>query len=189
MTKQELRDKYLTLRRQFSESEVDAKCRAITEAFFDEFDLSALTCVHVFLPIAHHKEVDTWRIIKKLWKAHSGIRTVVPKMEEGFSMTTCLLKKDTELEENKLKVPEPKVPYVVDEKEIDMVLVPMIICDTSGNRVGYGKGYYDTFFQKCRPDVLKVGLSLFGPVEAIADVDEWDEPLDFCVTPEKVFSF
>ena len=70
-----------------------------------------------------------------------------------------------------------------------MVLVPLLCFDESGHRVGYGKGFYDRFLTKCRPDTQKVGLSYFPPVKEITDADSFDIRLDLCLTPEKVWRF
>ena len=68
--------------------------------------------------------------------------------------------------------------------------MPLLAFDTLGNRVGYGKGYYDTFLNKCRKETVKIGLSFFGAEnEQITDVNENDVKLDYCITPEKVYEF
>ena len=78
---------------------------------------------------------------------------------------------------------------LIDEKEIDLVLVPLLCFDKKGFRVGYGKGFYDRFLSKCRSDVLKIGLSYFKPVEKIEDVRDFDVALDYCITPKGVWHF
>jgi 5-formyltetrahydrofolate cyclo-ligase len=134
--------------------------------------------------------VNTWHIIRRLWKEYPGIKTVVPKMTgDDHQMVSCLLDATTRLTTTRYAVPEPQNPQEVDEALIDIVLAPMLVCDRSGNRVGYGKGYYDTFFKKCRKDVVKTGLSFFEPVTAIDDVAAWDERLDQCITPLQVYRF
>ena len=67
--------------------------------------------------------------------------------------------------------------------------MPLLCFDAAGHRVGYGKGFYDKFLSKCRPDCTKIGLSYFPPVEAIAATGGHDIMLDICVTPEKTYQF
>jgi 5-formyltetrahydrofolate cyclo-ligase len=69
------------------------------------------------------------------------------------------------------------------------VLIPLLAFDKKGNRVGFGKGYYDKFLVHCKPTVLKVGLSFFDPVDEIEDIIGIDIPLDFCVTPKAIHFF
>ena len=65
----------------------------------------------------------------------------------------------------------------------------MLYCDNQGNRVGYGKGFYDMFFSKIDHNALKVGVGFFPPEALISDVSEQDIPLDYLVTPTEVLSF
>jgi len=77
----------------------------------------------------------------------------------------------------------------VDEEKIQVVFIPLLAFDLLGNRVGYGKGYYDTFLKNCNDSILKIGLSLFEAEKEIIDIHENDVPLNFCVTPEQVYEF
>ena len=70
-----------------------------------------------------------------------------------------------------------------------MVLTPLLAFDKKGNRVGFGKGYYDKFFSQCRSDVIKIGLSFFEAEDLIDDINSYDIPLNFCVTPQTVYRF
>jgi 5-formyltetrahydrofolate cyclo-ligase len=72
---------------------------------------------------------------------------------------------------------------------IDVVFVPLLAYDKQGNRVGYGKGFYDKFLSLCKPEVVKIGLSFFEPEDLIDDVFENDVKLDYCVTSERVICF
>jgi 5-formyltetrahydrofolate cyclo-ligase len=74
-------------------------------------------------------------------------------------------------------------------EEIDLVFVPLLCVDKKGNRVGYGKGYYDKFLKECRRDIIKIGFSYFEPVEKIDDVNRYDVKLNYCITPESFYSF
>ena len=96
---------------------------------------------------------------------------------------------DTIFQANDINILEPLESEVVDPQHIDLVLVPMLICDVKGSRVGYGKGYYDRYLSRCKPSCIKVGLSYFEPVARISDADEFDVPLDFCITPQKAYVF
>ena len=70
-----------------------------------------------------------------------------------------------------------------------MVFVPLLAFDEKGNRVGYGKGFYDKFLAECKPEILKIGVSFFEPENIIPDVLNTDIQLDLCITPTKVYNF
>ena len=55
--------------------------------------------------------------------------------------------------------------------------------------MGYGKGFYDQFLKQCKPDVLKIGLSFFEPIQTIEDIFEGDILLDYCVFPDYITTF
>ena len=74
------------------------------------------------------------------------------------------------------------LPKMVDDQK----LMHFLLTD---NRVGYGKGFYDIFLKECNPNVVKIGLSLFEAEEIIDDISPNDVPLDYCVTPNKVYTF
>jgi 5-formyltetrahydrofolate cyclo-ligase len=79
--------------------------------------------------------------------------------------------------------PNPQTCQKVPITDIDLVIIPLLAFDASGNRVGYGKGFYDRFLQDCRPDTLKIGVCLDEPVQRIDDVEAHDIPLDLCISP------
>ena len=83
--------------------------------------------------------------------------------------------------------PEPTDNLFVSPQQIDLVLIPLLVFDQRGYRVGYGKGFYDRFLAQCRPDAQKIGLSLEPPVTVIDDVDDYDVALDGCVMPDGVW--
>ncbi|MFT7351177.1 MAG: 5-formyltetrahydrofolate cyclo-ligase [Flavobacterium sp.] len=77
----------------------------------------------------------------------------------------------------------------INSTKIDVVFVPLLAFDLQGNRVGYGKGFYDKFLANCKPTTIKIGISFFEAEEKISDVFAKDVKLDYCITPEKVYSF
>ena len=86
-------------------------------------------------------------------------------------------------------IPEPASGEIWQPDTIDLVLVPLLIADIKGNRVGYGGGYYDRFLQRTKPELLKVGICFFEPVESITDTAQFDVPLSCCITPQGLYEF
>lgn len=86
-------------------------------------------------------------------------------------------------------IPEPVGGTVLKPTDLDIILLPLVAFDLQGNRVGYGKGFYDRYLLNCRPDCLKVGISLFDPVELIEDAENHDIPLDIAICPAKMYDF
>jgi len=190
MTKAELRKTFLDRRGSLSVAERVARSRLIADRFFEKFDLSSVKNFHCFISIEKFNEVDTSPILQKIWDEYPAIRTFAPRLErDAGELRSHVYRPETKLVENVWGIREPASEESVDSSEIDLVIVPLLCFDERGYRVGYGKGFYDKFLAKCRPDCLKVGLSFFPPVGRIGDIDEYDIPLDQCVTPETVYDF
>jgi 5-formyltetrahydrofolate cyclo-ligase len=190
MTKAELRKIYLARQRNLSHSEHLEKSRQIAADFFRMFDLKNVRFLHGFLPIEKNREVDTWLVFQKIWRDFPYITTVTSIIDfEKIVLESVAFSAGTKLVFNKWGILEPSGGAPIEPGKIDVVLTPLLAFDERGFRVGYGKGYYDKFFSHCRADVLKIGLSYFPPIEEISDVHELDVKLDFCITPEEIFSF
>ena len=86
-------------------------------------------------------------------------------------------------------IPEPVGGTIVKPTDFDIVLIPLLAFDKNGQRVGYGKGFYDRYLLNCRPDCLKIGISLFDPVDLIEEVESHDIPLDIAICPAKLYDF
>ena len=181
MNKEELRILYLKKRKTLAN--VSSLSEELCDAFFLKVDLAKVYVVHVFLPIKNKYEVDTWPIVKRLWKEYPHIKVVVPVTDfSTHSMLSVEINSESVIIENSYGIPEPPVEEVFDNKLIDLVITPLLVSDMSGYRVGYGAGFYDRFFsQNCRRDVIKIGLSFFKPVIKISNVDKFDVPLDRCI--------
>jgi 5-formyltetrahydrofolate cyclo-ligase len=100
-----------------------------------------------------------------------------------------LLTDNTKFRKNEYNIPEPVDGIEVPISKVDVVFVPLLAFDTKGNRVGYGKGFYDKFLSQCQPETIKIGLSFFDAEEEIVDVFQDDIRLNYCVTPNKIYNF
>ncbi len=187
MNKTELRVKYKALRQSLSEDEVEEMSVAIANKVL-ELTIWDKTYFHVFLPITEQKEVNTECILHLLSGKDKEI--VVSKSDfASRNMTHFLLTDNTKIKKNKYNIPEPIDGIEVPVTKIDVVFAPLLAFDSRGNRVGYGKGFYDNFLSECKAETIKIGLSFFESETSIADVYENDVKLDYCVTPKKIYTF
>lgn len=190
MNKTELRKKYLQKRSLLSKQEYSDLNQDLVRNFFQSIDLSQVYNLHLFLPIADKHEVNTFPIREKIDNDYPQIQLITSISNfTTHHLLSCQLHRGAYLKPNCWGIPEPETVIPFPDHKIDMVLVPLLAFDLKGNRVGYGKGFYDRFFTKCKPEVVKVGLSLFEAEEQIDDVFGGDVRLDFCVSPQKVYRF
>ena len=187
MLKKELRQKYKALRNQLSEEDLEEMSLAIANKVLT-LPIWEKNYFHIFLSITEHKEVNTEFVLHLLSGKDKEI--IISKSDfETREMTHFLLTDNTKIKKNQYNIPEPVDGIEVPSNKIDVVFVPLLAFDKSGHRAGYGKGFYDKFLKKCKPETIKIGLSFFEAEEQIEDVFENDVKLDYCVTPNGVYHF
>ncbi|MBT2621962.1 5-formyltetrahydrofolate cyclo-ligase [Chryseobacterium sp. ISL-6] len=186
MLKAELRKKYMQKRKTLSHDEVFFLSERIFKNFVTYFKPSAGQKVHIFLPIERFLEINT-RIFVQYFLSH-GIRVFIPKVVEQELISVEIFS-DTEFVMSAWGISEPISNQDSGEQSFNYVITPLLYCDHKGNRVGYGKGFYDGFFENLSSDSKKIGVNYFNPDEIIDDIWEYDIALDYLVSPTEVLSF
>lgn len=191
MNKEDIRKEAIFRREQLSKEECSHKSLLIAEHFFNTslFQIDKLSVVHLFLPIKNKKEVDTNFIFEKLKIDFPNVKIALSVSNfSDYSMCVFEYTNETILKENKFGIPEPTGGKEIFPHEMNAVILPLLAVDQNGNRIGYGKGFYDRLLAKCSPNCLKIGLSFDEPVISIAP-DQYDIPLDLCISPNGITTF
>lgn len=189
MTKQELRNLYKQKREDLTAAEM-GKMQDLILIRFQQLPLPYLRYLHTYLPMEVQKEVNTLPLMEYLKFSNPGLQVVVPKTNlANGTMRHFIYDENTVLVPGSSHILEPENGPLVAPEDIDMVLTPLLAFDIKGNRVGYGKGFYDRFLAQCREDVIIAGLSFFEAEPEIEDSNETDVPLTYCITPQKVYEF
>jgi len=187
VNKEELREVYLRKRKQLTEKEYQRRNSLIKNYVVKLLASLNIQSVHLFLPIIKNREINTWAIIDEI---KSRYRLIISKSSlKDNTMNHYLFEDNIEFTTNKWGIPEPENGMEVMSDVIDSVLVPLVIFDKNGGRIGYGKGYYDRFLSKCRSSTIKIGLSLSPPVDKIDYLEDFDVKLDYAVTHLGVYNF
>lgn len=187
MTKKELRKTYKAHRKDLSENQIEDLSLSISNQLL-KLPIWDNSFYHIFLAIEEQKEVNTDYILNILSGKDKNILISKSDFKTG-NMTHFLLTDSTLIKKNDYNIPEPIAGIEISNDKIEVVFVPLLAFDSLGNRVGYGKGFYDRFLTNCKPETVKIGLSFFGPEDEISDVFESDIRLDYCVTPNKSYAF
>lgn len=187
MEKDEIRKKFRKLRQDLDQDAIESLSIEIANRAL-QIPIWEKNFYHIFLSIAEQKEVDTEFLLHILQGKDKHVIISRSNFKTG-DMLHFLLTDQTIIKKNRWNIPEPQEGIEIDAAKLDVVFIPLLAFDKSGHRVGYGKGFYDRFLAKCRPDILKVGLSFFGPVEQIGEIFPSDIPLNYCITPDKVYEF
>lgn len=189
MFKNEAREIFSKKRNEISYTE-QLKWDDLILIWFQTLQLPFLNCVMSFYPIEEKKEINTLLLTDYLHFKNPALEICYPKTDLVHNtMHAIACHADSIFEPNSWGIPEPLDTEIVQPVKIDLVIVPLLICDLAGHRVGYGKGFYDRFLKECRDDCIKVGVSYFAPVEQIEDAADFDVPLDFCITPQRAYVF
>ena len=184
--KKPLRLKYKKLRENLSvESIEDMSLQIANQAL--QLPIWDKTYYHIFLTISEKKEVNTEYLLHILQGKDKSI--VVSKADfTSGEMKHFLLQENTALKVSEYGIPEPVSGIEVLPQTLEVVFVPLLAFDLKGNRIGYGKGFYDRFLEKCSANTIFVGLSFFDPEPEIFS-DAKDVPLTFGITPKKIMEF
>lgn len=184
--KQILRRKYIELRKSISEESIKELSLQIANKTL-ELSIWDKNYYHLFLTISDKKEINTDYLLHILQGKDKSV--VVSKSDfSSGELIHFLLQENTTLKVSSYGIPEPVDGIQVNPEQLDVVFVPLLAFDTKGDRVGYGKGFYDRFLAKCNPNTVFVGLSFFEP-EPLIKSNDTDIKLHYCVTPSQIYSF
>ncbi len=190
MNKSHLRQLALTRRKNVSERIFALLNEELQQEFMDFItSFQQPRVIMSFQPIVARKEVEMESIHHTLWSL--GHQLCFPRVENDHSMTAYETKKGDPLITStwRIQEPNPLTNKKTPSEAIDLIIIPLLAFDAHGNRVGYGKGFYDRFLMDCRPDALKIGVCLDEAVQRIDDVEAHDIPLDLCITPTGIHLF
>jgi 5-formyltetrahydrofolate cyclo-ligase len=132
-------------------------------------------------------EVETHSIIKQALKTAKNV--VLPKVyKEGHRLLLYELKDLRELNAGFIGIPEP---FVTDERivsidDIDIVIIPGAAFDYSGNRLGYGVGYYDSLLAERKRKMPVIALAYEEQIVDSIPPEEHDVQVDMIVTDKRV---
>ena len=189
MTKKEIRSVFKEKRQELSTKEM-LRLDDLLLIQFQHWPLAEIQTLLSYWPIKGKVEINTGIMAAYLSFRIPNLQIAYPVMDiKDHVLKPVIVNEFTEYETNGFGIAEPVTGEMLEPEDIDAVFVPLLAFDKKGYRVGYGKGFYDRFLTTCREDVIKIGFSYFEPVEAIKDINEFDVPLNVCITPNKLYEF
>lgn len=176
--KRSLRNEIFAKRKAQPVGEREEKSRMVVQRLLELKEYKEAKVVAVYLSV--NGEVETREIIR--YANEAGKETCVPVVGEGGAMCLVLHEPSDELKGGKRGTPEPVGKP--ERHHVDMVIVPGVVFDRFGHRIGMGGGYYDRYLKdkKC----VNIGVCFdFQLVEKIPN-EAHDVPMDFVVTEREV---
>ncbi len=134
-------------------------------------------------------EVDTISIIEESLK--SGKAVLVPKVDKANHILRIYeIKGLKEISPGYMGIPEPSLSSdrLREINDVDLVIVPGVGFDRSGNRLGYGAGYYDILLSRIRGIVPIVALAYTEQLLDSIPSQKHDIKVDMIVTDEQVIT-
>ena len=174
MDKKELRRQIRELKRAMTPEQIEQASLRLGELFLETQQYKNAKTIYGYLP--YNQEVRTVPMLEQAIR--DGKKVAVPKCY-GDEMKFIYLEDLTQVELGYCNIPEPIADGPVAEDETALVLMPGMAFTKSGDRMGYGGGFYDKFLAK-EPNHPTVALCYsFQMVESLPTA-EYDIPVD-CV--------
>lgn len=188
-SKEQLRKQYLSDRAAIDLQQSHEWIARMLE-FFAQIPIPAPSRVLSYRAMPDKNEIPMDFFEDFLVNANAGFELCYPAITtHDGSMEAYLDDESLQWEKVAFGLEQPASGNRVDPRSVEVMLLPLLAFDRHGHRLGYGKGYFDRFLVRCRPNVVKIGFSWFEPLEAMPEIHPYDIPLDYCVTPEKLYVF
>lgn len=187
--KKELRRSIIGKRMKLSGAEIEQKSRSIAERFGNLECYRSAQVIMFFIPFRN--EVDTRYMIDLSLAGKKKVLVPYTVKEDRTLIPSHLLNWEEDLAEGTYGIMEPLPERIraVEPEQIDMVIVPGVAFDLNGNRLGYGGGYYDRFFERLREDTYLVAVAFELQVVEKVPTEKWDRPIDGLVTENRTVWF
>lgn len=141
------RTQFRSVRRSWSPEAYRARSSLIGHRVLSLPAVATAQVVHVYWALQERGEIDTRLIIAAL--RQRGVEVVLPVVQSFDPDTPTLEHRrydgPSALETNRWGIAEPVHTGRVAPAALDVVLVPALGADRSGQRLGHGSGYYDAF--------------------------------------------
>jgi len=190
--RRELRRGFLKKRDNLSRIEIESGSKKIEQRLFTLPEFQKARTIMFY--VSFRSEVETDNMIRNALDLKKKV--VVPVVEGEKIEAREIENPEKELAKGTFGIREPREGFSkkVDPKEIDLVVVPGVVFDKRGGRLGYGRGYYDRFLRSksIRPMMhgpskrVLVGLAFHSQITGKIPLLEKDVRVDKIVTESRV---
>lgn len=185
LSKQELRQKMKEARNSLSQEYMQHCEKTIFQTTLEFLSHQFSTQKPLVMGYSHFKNEVPTTLLKEYCLQNFNAYCL-PVTGKAPHMDAYLIEDQTGLFPDSFGVPTPN-PTLCSKAEphkIDIIFLPGLAFDPSGNRLGFGKGYYDCFLESA-PKAIKIALSYDFQVLDQVPASPWDKPLDYIITEKR----
>lgn len=172
MNKKELRAKIKDAKKAMSPALIEALSDNLCRQFLETPEYRNARSVYGYLP--YNQEVRTWALLEQALK--DGKKVAVPKVYED-EMRFIYMDDLSKVATGYAGIPEPIADEPIADDTEALVLMPGLVFDQEGHRIGYGGGFYDRFLE-AEPNHPTVALCYAFQMMDHLDTEEHDIPVD-----------
>ncbi len=172
MDKQALRRQIREQKRAMTEEQIVAASQRLGQLFAQSAAYQQAKTIYGYLP--YNQEVRTVPMLCQAQK--DGKRVAVPKVY-GDEMKFIYMEELNRVEKGYAGIPEPIDDEPVADDPTALVLMPGLVFDKEGHRIGYGGGFYDKFLA-AEPEHPTLALCYAFQMLPHLETEEFDIPVD-----------
>jgi len=154
------------------------------------------TSKRIALYFSSDGEISTDELMARIWQ--SGRQCYLPVLSYlmGERLWFAPVERDSKFLINRFGIPEPVAASqkLVNARQLDLILMPLVGFDKSGNRLGMGGGFYDRTlaFQHHRQNWMRprlIGLAHECQRIDKLEANPWDVPMHAVATDKRLYEF
>ncbi|MBB1294086.1 5-formyltetrahydrofolate cyclo-ligase [Pseudoalteromonas sp. SR41-4] len=148
---------------------------------------------HIGIYFSNDAELDTSLLIKDLWTKNHALYLPVIHPFNGTTLYFQRYEENSPMRANRYGILEPKLncSQICPLAELDYLLMPLVAFDDNGNRLGMGGGFYDKTLARYEKENWQkpqlIGLAHQCQHVPSLPVESWDVPLNYIITPQKIY--
>ena len=187
MNKNNLRNKFMIRRENFSDDKIECKSQQLINKFLGSDFYKGNNSIFIY--VSYKNEVQTHDLIKKMINDNKDVYVPQPNPETK-EMEAVLIRKFNDLTEGSYGILEPiESSSRIEPSLLDLIIVPGLVFSLKGYRIGYGGGFYDRFLSRTNQNDCPPWKLGFAYNEFIIDKvpnNQYDLPVDFIISENKI---
>jgi 5-formyltetrahydrofolate cyclo-ligase len=186
-----VRQRFLAIRDSMSPEERVAFSGHISRSLIS---LSVFREKQIFFVYCHYRgEVETIALLNQCLEQGKTVSVPLCQPEQSLMQAVGITDVQSDLVSGYKGILEPSFPRVHDRivpsASIEVALIPGVVFDRCGNRLGYGAGFYDRFLAKEAPQAIRIGLAFSCQLADRIPALPHDVPMDMVVTEQEILTW